>query len=199
MLSIILSVILSILSLGPTEATIQAPTEAPITAIQAPTEAPIVAPVQPLTYASPTVTTEAPVKAPAPAPAPVVQAPIPAPVQAPVEAPICHEDMPCWDCATMGNQICGNPDCARLGMLTAEDYSCVPHSFYSTTEATAATEAWAAWDAAGAFPNTSSESVVWHVGTTNDAMQPLGENEVIIPSHVQPQTFHIFSIDATAT
>lgn len=27
-----------------------------------------------------------------------------------IEAPpttICHEDMPCWDCSTMGNMICG--------------------------------------------------------------------------------------------
>lgn len=21
----------------------------------------------------------------------------------------CQEDMPCWDCATMGNRICGRP------------------------------------------------------------------------------------------
>ena len=21
--------------------------------------------------------------------------------------PVCFEDMPCWDCTTMGNQLCG--------------------------------------------------------------------------------------------
>ena len=26
---------------------------------------------------------------------------------APFEATACEEDMPCWDCATMGNRICG--------------------------------------------------------------------------------------------
>lgn len=37
------------------------------------------------------------------------QAPMPAPVDA-VQAPVattCEEDMPCWDCAVMGNMECG--------------------------------------------------------------------------------------------
>ena len=36
-------------------------------------------------------------------------APAPAPAPAPVNVPdgTCHEDMPCWDCETMGNHVCG--------------------------------------------------------------------------------------------
>ena len=26
----------------------------------------------------------------------------------PSDARECHEDMPCWDCTTMGNHICGD-------------------------------------------------------------------------------------------
>lgn len=43
----------------------------------------------------------APVQAPVPAPVDVVQAPVTA---------TCEEDMPCWDCETMGNMQCAvNP------------------------------------------------------------------------------------------
>lgn len=132
MLSIILSVILSILSLGATEA----PTQAPTQAIVQPVQAPITAPVQPLTYAAPTVTTQAATQAPTEV---LTEAPIAAPIyaatEAPTQAPTCQEDMPCWDCETMGNLICGNPVCADLGLVTAEDLSCVPASFYTATAA----------------------------------------------------------------
>lgn len=50
-------------------------------------QAPIVAPAATLHSDSPEVTTAA-----APAPSPVAR---------------CEEDMPCWDCRTMGNGICG--------------------------------------------------------------------------------------------
>ena len=37
---------------------------------------------------------------------------VPTPPVAPAAAPAagCEEDMPCWDCETMGNLICGLPD-----------------------------------------------------------------------------------------
>ena len=41
----------------------------------------------------------------------------------------CMEDEPCWDCATMGNRVCGHPS----AMVTAEDGSRVPRSFYRDT------------------------------------------------------------------
>lgn len=199
MFAIILSVVLSILSLG----AIQAPTQAPVQAVTAPIQAPITAPTQPLAYAAPTVATEAAIKAPAKAPAkapiaapaPVVPATIAAPVAAPVEAPICHEDMPCWDCATMGNLICGNPTCADAGMITAEDYSCVPPSFYSTT---AAADAWASYDAAGQAPTAATETIVEHVATTTDPSVTLDSTQTLVPSISEPQTFHIFSTTAAS-
>lgn len=36
------------------------------------------------------------------------------PCTMPVE---CTEDMPCWDCSTMGNQICGTPEVAVTPQL----------------------------------------------------------------------------------
>lgn len=41
-----------------------------------------------------------------PEPAPVAPVSTPAPVASPSVAR-CQEDEPCWDCATMGNRICG--------------------------------------------------------------------------------------------
>lgn len=29
------------------------------------------------------------------------------PVRAPIPSAVCEEDQPCWNCATMGNRICG--------------------------------------------------------------------------------------------
>lgn len=201
MFAIILSVVLSILTLG----AIQAPTQAPVQAVTASIQAPIAAPTQPLAYAAPTVTTEAaikapvqaphkaPYKAPVAAPAPVVPATIAAPAKAPVQAPICHEDMPCWDCETMGNLICGNPTCADAGMITAEDYSCVPPSFYNTT---AASDAWASYDAAGQAPTATTATIVEHVATTTDPSVTLDSTQTLVPSISEPQTFHIFSTTA---
>lgn len=113
-------------------------------------QAPITAPSQALTYEMPSVTTSPATQAPATqapeapsqalsqalsqAPkAPATQAPHSPITQAPVQAP-CYEDEPCWDCATMGNLICGNAspqptaatqceedmpcwDCATMGNL----------------------------------------------------------------------------------
>ncbi len=62
--------------------------------------------------------------------------------EVPVTVPMCLEDQPCWDCATMGNKICGpvtvvdaysdNPivNCEAQGLITAEDYSCVNPNFF---------------------------------------------------------------------
>ena len=159
-------------------------------------QAPLTVPSQALTYEAPQVDTAPAPKALTQAPtqaltqplykAPVqapTQAPLKAPTQAPLTAPICYEDMPCWDCSTMGNLICGNEapqptaaqceedmpcwdcatmgnkicgptkapvatttapkvdpysgnpivDCAALGFLTAEDFSCVAVDYYPTT------------------------------------------------------------------
>jgi hypothetical protein len=52
------------------------------------------------------------------APAPATVAPT-APVVEPV-APQCEEDQPCWNCATMGNGICGNPECAAHNLFTVD-------------------------------------------------------------------------------
>jgi hypothetical protein len=35
------------------------------------------------------------------------QGPEPATTETPVQPAPCQEDMPCWDCRTMGNKICG--------------------------------------------------------------------------------------------
>lgn len=73
-----------------------------------------------LTYDSPEVTTEPGEKSQPVEPAPAVQAWTPEPeatdtVTAPTEPGVtaparCEEDMPCWDCETMGNHVCGTID-----------------------------------------------------------------------------------------
>jgi hypothetical protein len=71
---------------------------------QAPASQPIVAPVS---ASLPTYLTEV---STSPAPTSQVEIPaIPAPEVGVPQQPAqrCEEDMPCWDCATMGNKICG--------------------------------------------------------------------------------------------
>lgn len=58
------------------------------------------------------LTLSTPAPTPAPAPATTVQtmahkAPAKAPAKAKAKAVRCEEDQPCWNCATMGNFICG--------------------------------------------------------------------------------------------
>lgn len=119
---IILVILFSVIALfsSPTQVATQPTTQEVVKS------APIQAPTTQLTYEEPTVVTQpAPVQAPAPvqpAPVQVAPAPVSAPVQpaqtvAPVPtptptaaqttAPACEEDMPCWDCETMGNKVCG--------------------------------------------------------------------------------------------
>ncbi len=44
-------------------------------------------------------------------------------------APVCQEDMPCWDCTTMGNLICGPvPDAPAWIDTPWEDYLPPPAS-----------------------------------------------------------------------
>ncbi len=114
------------------EASSQAPTEAPLTDLtdpaptyteapsQAPTEAPVEAPTEAPSQAPTQAPTETPVEQPSqapsqPAPVEVVEQPTAAPT-APTEAdtapvytgaPAIQEDEAGWDCATMGNLICG--------------------------------------------------------------------------------------------
>jgi hypothetical protein len=78
-------------------------------------------------------------------------------------------------------------------MITAEDHSCVPASFYSTT---AASDAWASYDAAGQAPTAPTATIVEHVATTTDATIPLDSTQSLVPSISEPQTFHIFSTTA---
>jgi len=37
-----------------------------------------------------------------------------------VAEPVCQEDEPCWDCTTMGNQICGTPAVVTPPVITAD-------------------------------------------------------------------------------
>jgi hypothetical protein len=81
-----------------------------VTTEAAPTPEPVVevAPVVPVPVPAATATATAmaqPVSEPV-APAETVVAPSVA-VTEPEPAPVCYEDMPCWDCSTMGNRICG--------------------------------------------------------------------------------------------
>lgn len=39
---------------------------------------------------------------------------------APLPTVECLEDMPCWDCTTMGNGICGNPACKAMNQFTVD-------------------------------------------------------------------------------
>lgn len=98
----------------PTVEPIVTTSKAPVKASKAPVAPPKVA-VAPATPKAPKATPKAPAKVVAPATAP-------APVVAPV-APRCEEDMPCWDCETMGNGQCGPGPMVPVNdyVLTEED------------------------------------------------------------------------------
>jgi outer membrane biosynthesis protein TonB len=88
-----------------------APEPAPAVVAPAPVPAPVAPAPAPVkkTAPAPAVKAPAPVKAETPAPAPTkaVEAPV-APAKVEIPAPVrCEEDMPCWDCKTMGNKVCG--------------------------------------------------------------------------------------------
>jgi hypothetical protein len=113
----------------------------------APTAAPQAStgPAHTATTAAPHTATQ-PTTAPTTEPAKTVDTTLPTVEPA---APICEEDMPCWDCKTMGNKICGPittpappaPTVPSIPPLTdacsefearAEDGSCVPLTFWDT-------------------------------------------------------------------
>lgn len=50
--------------------------------------------------------------------APVTVAPVTESYPAPLPSSVCMEDQPCWNCATMGNGICGNPACDAVNLFT---------------------------------------------------------------------------------
>lgn len=116
-----LAAALALTACAPTPAAAPAPTSSPAT-ITAPSSTPSPSPTQTPVDLAPMDTITAPepvtVNVPAPqpvkvqTPAPVVAVPVTAPtapaIPAAAPAPVrCEEDQPCWDCATMGNKICG--------------------------------------------------------------------------------------------
>jgi hypothetical protein len=168
-------------------------------------QAPLTAPSQALTYEAPSVTTQ-----PAPkAPEAPTQALSQAPETPPTQAPRCEEDMPCWDCHTMGNLICGNEapqapavdrceedepcwDCKTMGNLICGPIATEAHVQAPVAE-DAAVDAWDSFDHVRAsFPG--YETKVEFTGTTNNAAAPMQPTEFMIPSINFPNTFHIFKI-----
>lgn len=92
--------------------------------VPAPTPAPHPTPA-PVPHPAPQPAPEpAPAPTPAPAPVPVVldtqhvDRPAPVTAPAPAPAPVCVEDMPCWNCATMGNHLCGPTTTATVAVPT---------------------------------------------------------------------------------
>lgn len=102
------------------------------------------------------------------APAPYVPATISAPSVAPAAAPAvrCEEDMPCWNCHTMGNLACGvkTPDTAR--------------------------EAWATFNTYKFNPKVTAHAV--YVGTFDREPVELPMTEFTLQSVAHPTQWHIF-------
>lgn len=135
--------------IAPTQANIEALNEAPS---QTSTQAPIEAPLTPVTYPSTLVTTspsEAPTEAPTQPlneglPEGLPTAPPKTPSQAPSQpTPNTGGELPTASpsqavqpsTAPAVDSYSGNliVDCAAQGLVTAEDHTCVPASFYSNT------------------------------------------------------------------
>lgn len=111
-------------TVAPTVAATAAPTVAAPTVAATAVVEPVVEPA-PVLVEAPAV--EAPAVLPAPARVYVAPAPAPAPVvvaPAPVQ---CFEDMPCWDCKTMGNLTCGSVAPVK-GFTPTENPAIPPHS-----------------------------------------------------------------------
>jgi len=128
-----------------------------------------------LTYDSPKVTTEPGEKSQVTEPAPTVQAWTPTAtdtVTAPIEPGTdttarCEEDMPCWDCETMGNHVCG----------TIDDSA----------------EAWATWDEVGASRGIAGDAFrVDYMASTPEYPQNLTAGD--IPLQGQDGMWYVFHV-----
>lgn len=116
----------------PTDVPTDTPTQAPTTtATDTPTQAPSEAPTTGTT-AGPTPTIEAPTAAPTapdtagypaqpPAPTDLATAGPTGPA-VPTAGAVCYEDEPCWNCAVMGNRICGLTEAINLSGYTPEKF-----------------------------------------------------------------------------
>jgi hypothetical protein len=85
---------------------------------------------------------------------------------------ICEEDMPCWECETMGNKICGD-----------------------SIEGKMMKDAWASYEN---LPMTSSDTnsptVVEHVASFDGAVPDFDETHFHVPSYTNPTLTHVFKV-----
>ncbi|QFG12173.1 Hypothetical Protein OBI_RACECAR_45 [Arthrobacter phage Racecar] len=151
----------------------------------APASVSITAPEAQLTYDSPTVTTS---------PAPQVQVPtIPAPeVGVSVS---CEEDMPCWDCETMGNLQCGPATSSPALPICEEDMPCWDCQTMGNLQCgnPASMDAWASYDALQLSPETHEGLSVEYVETlpTEPNSDSLTSSQFAVPSTTST-AWHVF-------
>lgn len=111
-----------------------------------------------------------------PDPAPGVAAPTPSPAYTLTE--LCQEDDPCWDCAEMGNHICGGTE------LTDADRAA----------------GWDAWDKSAGWtrlPATSTEVKVSFVGVAPTQYPKLGNGEITVVG--TDSKWYVFTSDTVVT
>ena len=91
----------------------------------------------------------------------------------PATTPVCEEDMPCWDCSTMGNKVCS---------LDAD---------------TAAMDAWDSFDHVPSNPNPTAYEMRVDYDRTVHYLPALAATEVLVPSINFLNTYHVFRYSAT--
>jgi hypothetical protein len=117
-----------------------------------------------------------------------------------VGSTVCLEDMPCWDCETMGNGDC-SPAPAPATPATVdyceEDEPCWDCNTMGNRICGSATasDAWASYDALSLSPDTHDALTVHYVETlpTEPHTDAMSDLEFALPSITDPTVWHVFS------
>lgn len=153
---------------------------------------------QPATAAQP-ATVEAPIEASKDASLPTYL-----PEVTTSEAPIrCEEDMPCWDCATMGNLQCGPiAQPAQPAITCEEDMPCWDCATMGNgicgTDPTMEQDAFISYDSQLGGPQIEEPLKLSYVATVPVEPVTLAANQFHIPSSNHFNTWHVMQWDSIA-
>lgn len=118
------------------------------------------------------------------------------------EAPIrCEEDMPCWDCATMGNKQCGPiAQPAQPAIICEEDMPCWDCATMGNKQCgvdpTMEQDAYVSYDSQLGQPANETELMLSYVATVPVEPVTLAANQFYLPSSNIAGVWHIMQWDS---
>ncbi|UDL16729.1 hypothetical protein SEA_ATUIN_36 [Arthrobacter phage Atuin] len=138
----------------------------------------------------------------APTPAPAPQVAIPS-QPAPEVGVRCEEDMPCWDCATMGNQICGPIADTETVERCEEDMPCWDCSTMGNQIcgplASDEADALASFDSQTGMPQVTETTKLHYLATVPVEPTHLEAGQFALPDSNKFDTWHIYTWDILTT